>query len=202
MYFYVLQWIARGRRKQFIANTREAYQCSESVPDLTSVLFSAYFIQREISPSVLSLWLKSQLAVMRTNQSRPFWDFASWSLWWLCGPLLFSFCFPSQLYQPHTIGLILSDNSRPERDFGETPFNPVFHRWGREVSKHWLCKLLKNHMSLGFSFWIRKNFQFSSVQSLSRVWLFATPWVAARLASLSITNSWSSLRLHWVSDAI
>ena len=31
--------------------------------------------------------------------------------------------------------------------------------------------------------------QFSSVQSLSRVRLFATPWIAARLASLSITNS-------------
>ena len=36
--------------------------------------------------------------------------------------------------------------------------------------------------------------QFSSVQSLSRVWLFATPWIAARQASLSITNSQSSLR--------
>ena len=37
--------------------------------------------------------------------------------------------------------------------------------------------------------------QFSSVQSLSRVWLFATPWIAARQASLSITNSQSSLKL-------
>ena len=35
---------------------------------------------------------------------------------------------------------------------------------------------------------------FSSVQSLSRVRLFATPWIAACQASLSITNSWSSLR--------
>ena len=33
------------------------------------------------------------------------------------------------------------------------------------------------------------------VQSLSRVWLFATPWIAARQASLSITISWSSCRL-------
>ena len=32
---------------------------------------------------------------------------------------------------------------------------------------------------------------FSSVQSLSRVWLFATPWTVACQASLSITNSWS-----------
>ena len=34
-----------------------------------------------------------------------------------------------------------------------------------------------------------------SVQSLSPVWLFATPWIAACQASLSITNSQSSLRL-------
>ena len=37
--------------------------------------------------------------------------------------------------------------------------------------------------------------QFSSVQSLSRVRLFATPWIAARQASLSITNSQRSLSL-------
>ena len=37
--------------------------------------------------------------------------------------------------------------------------------------------------------------QFSSVQSLSRVQLFATPWITARQAFLSITNSRSSLRL-------
>ena len=37
--------------------------------------------------------------------------------------------------------------------------------------------------------------QFSSVQSLSHVRLFATSWITARQASLSITNSRSSLRL-------
>ena len=37
--------------------------------------------------------------------------------------------------------------------------------------------------------------QFSSVQSLGRVWLFATLWTAARQASLSITNSRSSPKL-------
>ena len=37
--------------------------------------------------------------------------------------------------------------------------------------------------------------QFSSVQSLSRVRFFATPWIAARQASLSITISQSSLKL-------
>ena len=35
----------------------------------------------------------------------------------------------------------------------------------------------------------------SSVQSLSRVWIFMNPWTEARQASLSITNSWSSLKL-------
>ena len=39
------------------------------------------------------------------------------------------------------------------------------------------------------------GYQFSSVQSLSRVWLFVTLWIAAPQASLSITNSRSSLRL-------
>ena len=36
--------------------------------------------------------------------------------------------------------------------------------------------------------------QFSSVESLSCVWLFATPWTAARQASMSITNSWGLLK--------
>ena len=35
----------------------------------------------------------------------------------------------------------------------------------------------------------------SSVQSLSHVQLFATPWTAACQASMSITNSWSLLKL-------
>ena len=39
------------------------------------------------------------------------------------------------------------------------------------------------------------GYQFSSVQSLSRVRLFVTPWIAACQASLSITNYRSSLRL-------
>ena len=37
--------------------------------------------------------------------------------------------------------------------------------------------------------------QLSSAQSLSHLWLFVTPWITARQASLSITNSLRSLRL-------
>ena len=42
---------------------------------------------------------------------------------------------------------------------------------------------------------LHSSHMFISVQSLSRVRIFATPWTAAHQAFLSITNSWSSLRL-------
>ena len=46
-----------------------------------------------------------------------------------------------------------------------------------------------------FSKCIYCSIQFSSVQVLSHIQLFATPWTAARQASLSITNSRSLLKL-------
>ena len=45
-------------------------------------------------------------------------------------------------------------------------------------------------------------FQFSSVQLLSRVRLFATPRIAARQVSPSITNSWSSRKLQSIESVI
>ena len=42
---------------------------------------------------------------------------------------------------------------------------------------------------------VSQTVQFSSVQSLNHVRLFATPWTAAHQASLSITNSWRLLKL-------
>jgi len=47
-----------------------------------------------------------------------------------------------------------------------------------------------------------REWSLSPVQSLSPVWLFATPWIAAPQASLSITNSWSSLRLLPIESVI
>ena len=44
--------------------------------------------------------------------------------------------------------------------------------------------------------------QFSSVQSLSRVRLFVTPWTAAHQASLSITSSWSLFKLMSIDSAM
>ena len=46
------------------------------------------------------------------------------------------------------------------------------------------------------------SFSISSVQSLSHVRLFATPWIAACQASLSIINSWSSLRLTFIKSVM
>ena len=50
--------------------------------------------------------------------------------------------------------------------------------------------------------WKGAQNQFSSVHSLSRVRLFATPWIAAHQASLSITNSQSSLKLMSVESVM
>ena len=44
--------------------------------------------------------------------------------------------------------------------------------------------------------------QFSSVQSLSHVWFFATPWTEALQASLSITKSWSLLKLMSITSVM
>ena len=49
--------------------------------------------------------------------------------------------------------------------------------------------------------WV-SSVQFSSVQSFSRVWLFATPWIAARQVSLSITNSQSLLKLMCIKSVM
>ena len=50
-------------------------------------------------------------------------------------------------------------------------------------------------MSSHCSAWDEAGNKFSSVQSLSSVWLFATPWTAAHQASLSFTSSRSSVKL-------
>ena len=58
-------------------------------------------------------------------------------------------------------------------------------------------------MLLNFTFkMVNFMFQFSSVQLLSHVRLFATPWIAACQAPLSITNSWNSLRLAFIDSVM
>ena len=55
----------------------------------------------------------------------------------------------------------------------------------QQVKKQYIISFHQNRMSAAFS----------SVQLLSRIWFFATPWIAACQASLSITNSRSLLKL-------
>ena len=66
---------------------------------------------------------------------------------------------------------------------------PVLAHQVPQIKKHAL------NSSCSKTIHLRQSIQFSSFQSLSHVRLFATPWTVACQASLSITNSWSLLRL-------
>ena len=65
-----------------------------------------------------------------------------------------------------------------------------FSTWGL-ICCNCLCCMYTPHSGT----MIMRSVQFSSVQSLSHIRLFATPWTAASQVSLSITSSWSFLRL-------
>ena len=74
-------------------------------------------------------------------------------------------------------------------------------RWVWVITPSWLSGLWRYFLysfsvySCHLSLISSASVQFSSAQSLSRVQLFATPWMAACHASLSLTNSWSLLKL-------
>ena len=61
-----------------------------------------------------------------------------------------------------------------------------------------LCETPLSFQPISSNFWNCLKYQFSSVQSLSHVRFFQTPWTAARQASLSITNSRSLLKLMFI----
>ena len=69
----------------------------------------------------------------------------------------------------------------------------------REIKRHLLLgrKVMTNldNVLKSRDITLPTKVQFSSVQLLSRVRLFVTPWTATHQASLSITNSWSSPKL-------
>ena len=70
--------------------------------------------------------------------------------------------------------------------------DPFFHLQGQQCPWHIVISLI---LFSYLHFQVLRTFMICSVQSLSRVRLFVTPWIAARQASLSITNSRSSLKL-------
>ena len=103
-----------------------------------------------------------------------------------------------------TIALI-SHTSKYCSKFSKSGFNSTWtvklldvqagFRKGRGTSDqianiHWSIEKTREFQKNIFS-----SVQLISVQLLSCVWLFATPWTAASQASLSITNSWSLLKL-------
>ena len=92
---------------------------------------------------------------------------------------------------------------KQEKQGGSTP--GLRRSSGAEHGDAPQCSCLENPMDRGAwwaavhgvakSWTLLKQLQFSSVQSLSHVQLFATQWTAASQASLPITNSWSLLKL-------
>ena len=64
------------------------------------------------------------------------------------------------------------------------------------------CRIPRGCKELHMTGQLHFHFHFSSVQSLSCVQLFATPWIAARQASLSIPNSQSSLKLRSIESVM
>ena len=77
----------------------------------------------------------------------------------------------------------------------------TFHSWETQQLKQLTIKFIwMKKKKLAWAMKPKKKkkegrLAFSSVQSLSHVQLFGTPWIAAPQASLSITKSWSSLKL-------
>ena len=77
-------------------------------------------------------------------------------------------------------GFTMGNTCKPMANSCECMAKPTTILWEKNVNTH----------------------QFSSVQSLSRVWLFVIPWIAVRQASLSITNSQSSPKLMCIESVM
>ena len=110
-----------------------------------------------------------------------------------------------------------SGSSRPKNRTGVSCIAGIFFtNWAIREFLINICQQFINHVSFGETFWqgffkwtfptvrcisfgwegsTQVSAGCSSVQSLSHVWLFVTPWTTACQASLSITNSWSLPKL-------
>ena len=94
----------------------------------------------------------------------------------LCDPMDYTYSpwnSPGQNTGVGILSLLQGISSTQGSGWGLPHFRQILYQLSHKGSPHWL----------------------SSVQSLSRVWLFVTPWTAARQTSLSITASQSLLKL-------
>ena len=121
----------------------------------------------------------------------------SWSKYWSLASASVLPMNVQDLFPFGWTGWISLQSKGPSRVFSNTQFKNISSLALSLVSTYiyiyiYMClihfvvqyKLTQHH----------KATEFSSVQSLSRVWLFDTPWIAAHQASLSITNSRSLLK--------
>ena len=92
----------------------------------------------------------------------------------------------------HFPNVCLSFFLRRQSYWLRTDFNPVWHHFNMFAKTLFPNKAM---FTVNGSGGRTSTYLLSSVQSLSCVWLFATPWITACQASLSITNSWSLPRL-------
>ena len=74
--------------------------------------------------------------------------------------------------------------------------------WQINISYKYKCKNTFLNKIFANNSNILLKYQIRSDKSLSCVWLFATPWIKALQASLSITNSRSSLRLTYIESVM
>ena len=121
------------------------------------------------------------------------------SLWPYIGCNMISFCF----FCPSNLELLVCFiyKNVVSRKFKKTSFQKFYKiillnlitmvptEWISQNGLFWMVSWHENVMFETVNVW------FNSVQSFSCVWLFVTPWTTARQASLSITNSWSLLKL-------
>ena len=105
------------------------------------------------------------------------WDFPDIRLWWVLNEIIYAKYTAQHLVRMCTIIYSLCSSVQ----------------LSSFQSKGWIDINLS--LNSGYS-------GFSSVQSLSRVRFLATPWIAARQASLSITNSHSSLRFRSIESVM
>ena len=77
----------------------------------------------------------------------------------------------------------------------------MIHLWVKNIWREIYKNDVDNQIE-GWWVFLISTFSFSSVQLLSHVRLFATPWIAACQASLSITNSRSSPRLRSIESVM